>query len=107
MTRPIKPHTGETSFKPGHSGYVGEQNGIWAGDKVKYSALHDWVSRHKGKPRLCEECGTTEAKKYEWANISGLYRRELEDWKRLCVSCHRKADGHALKGWATRRAKNA
>lgn len=58
----------------------------------QYSYLHRWVSRFLGKPRICSECGTTESKNYDWANISGKYLKDLSDWKRLCRSCHRKMD---------------
>ena len=60
-------------------------------DKIQgYSTIHDWVNYVKGHPRLCEQCGTTTAKRYEWANVDGRYRRVLKDYRRLCVSCHRK-----------------
>lgn len=36
-----------------------------------------------------------EKNRYEWANISGEYKRELSDYESLCVSCHRIKD---LKG---------
>lgn len=59
---------------------------------VEYVQLHHWVESKLGKPQSCEECGRTTSKKYEWANISQEYKRELSDWKRLCSSCHRKFD---------------
>lgn len=31
-------------------------------------------------------------KRYEWANISGEYKRDRSDWVMLCPSCHRKID---------------
>jgi len=31
-------------------------------------------------------------KRYEWANVSGKYRREREDFVRLCKKCHCKMD---------------
>ena len=37
-------------------------------------------------------CGTETAKKFEWANIDHKYRRVLEDFIRMCTSCHRKYD---------------
>lgn len=65
----------------------------WKGDKVGYDALHDWVARHRGRPKHCEECGLRDEKKmYHWANKSGLYLRQLDDWLRLCVKCHSKLD---------------
>lgn len=73
----------------------GAEKPNWKGDAVGYSALHAWVRRVKGAPCVCERCGTTEGKRYEWANKSREYRRDLDDWERLCVSCHRK-DGNRM-----------
>lgn len=64
----------------------------WKGENVSNVGLHQWVRRWKGAPRLCEMCGTTTAKKFEWANIDHKYRRILDDFIRLCTSCHRKYD---------------
>ncbi len=68
----------------------GELSYHWKGDKVGYGGLHDWIRKQLGTPQKCVRCGTTEAKRYEWCNISGEYTRDLSDWERLCVSCHRK-----------------
>lgn len=57
-----------------------------------YSALHKWVRRHKGTPLKCEHCGSEDKKRYYWANKSHTYQRDLEDWLRLCGSCHMKYD---------------
>lgn len=84
----------------------GDKHPLWKGDKASYTAKHIWIRTHAGTPSLCEDCGTTQAKKFEWANISKQYKRELTDWKRLCVQCHRKYDGHSAKAWATRRNNN-
>lgn len=62
------------------------------GGSFGYDALHTWVYRHKGRPNKCEHCGTTEKRKYHWVNLSGKYKRNLDDWIRLCVSCHKKMD---------------
>lgn len=64
----------------------------WKGDKASYYAVHAWVARHRGRPQKCEHCGTTEKKKYQWANKSHEYKRDLNDWIRLCVPCHKKYD---------------
>jgi len=71
---------------------TGDKHPNWKGDDVSYPALHGWVRRKLGKPNECVECGVTNAKRYEWANISGKYKRDLKDWKRLCASCHRIMD---------------
>jgi hypothetical protein len=70
----------------------GKKHINWKGSKVSYSALHTWIIRHKGYPQKCEICGTTEPRKYEWANKDHKYQRNLDDFIRLCASCHRKYD---------------
>jgi hypothetical protein len=69
-----------------------EDSHNWKGDKVGKTALHQWVERKKGKPRICEHCNTTKAKQYDWANVSQKYKRDLNDFIRLCRSCHAKYD---------------
>lgn len=64
----------------------------WKGGNVGKGGLHNWVQKHKGKPRKCEHCHTTKAKQYDWANISQEYKRDVNDFKRLCRSCHAKFD---------------
>lgn len=70
----------------------GDKNTNWKGDKASYFAIHMWVSSHYGRPSECEHCGTTVKRMYNWANISQQYKRDRSDWKRLCVSCHKKYD---------------
>jgi len=72
--------------------------------------LHAWVARKLGRPSLCEHCGVDKIpegyKRYfNWANISGGYKRDLKDWIRLCRPCHIRYDrergiwGNATKLW--------
>jgi len=68
----------------------GEKNSMWKGDEVGYNALHGWVRRHKPKPELCEKC--KEKKPYDLANISGEYKRDINDFEWLCRKCHMKSD---------------
>ena len=65
----------------------------WKGDKVGIEALHQWVIKHLGNPMVCTKCGTITHKRYEWANISRKYKRDLQDWIRLCKRCHVIYDG--------------
>lgn len=74
------------------SGKKGPENPGWKGDDVGYHGLHKWVQRELGKPSVCEHCGDTSARKYEWANLSHEYKRDLYDWVRLCTPCHRAYD---------------
>lgn len=72
------------------------------GTTSQYKYLHVLISKAFGKPRLCQDCGTTDAARYDWANLGDNYgypyvvRRE--DWKRLCRSCHQKLDTELFIG---------
>ncbi len=67
----------------------GNKNSGWKGDVAKYSTCHTRVEKLRGKPSVCEQCGTTTSKRFEWANISRKYYDPF-DYRRLCCSCHRK-----------------
>jgi hypothetical protein len=93
-------------FFKGHSPYVnnkGENSYAWKGQNVSYDGLHKWISRELGTPSKCEFCGDTSDRRYEWANKSREYKRDLSDWIRLCRPCHADYDDIASKGWQTRR----
>ena len=76
-------------------GNTGIKNGMWKADKVKYGSLHDYIKYHLKPPTHCNNC--KEIKKLEIANISGGYKRDFEDWKWLCRSCHMRSDGRIEK----------
>ena len=71
---------------------TGENNYNWKGNKVSYRELHKWLEKKLGKPGRCQFCFATTAKIYDWANISKKYKRDINDWIRLCRSCHIKYD---------------
>lgn len=68
-----------------------EKNPMWKGDNVGLGALHGWVASRKPKPELCEKC--KERQPYDLANISGEYKRDINDFEWLCRSCHMHKDG--------------
>ena len=72
----------------------GERHYEWKGGNVGYRGLHRWVNKELGKPDTCEHCGTNGLSGHQihWANKSGEYKRELTDWLRLCVKCHKEYD---------------
>jgi len=72
-------------------GRFGPEHHGWKGENVSYSGLHAWARRTFTKTGRCEVCG--EERLTEWSNISGEYRREREDWREICRSCHRRLDG--------------
>lgn len=71
---------------------LSEKNGLWKGNNATMEAQHAWIVRRLGKPKKCEHCGTTEDKMYHWANLSGKYHRDVTDYIRLCVPCHKRMD---------------
>lgn len=68
----------------------GKSNWIRLNGTHQYRNLHKRIQRRFGKPEKCSECGIK--KNAVWANISGEYREEREDWKSLCQGCHMKLD---------------
>lgn len=81
-----------------------ENSPAWKGDAVGYSGLHRWVASRLGKPRRCTRCNLEmEMKFMHWHNISGEYKRDLSDWLRLCIRCHRKIH----TGWEKKTTKTA
>lgn len=86
----------KTALLNGNKPPVGlaEKNHNWKGDKAGYWAIHKWVVKEKGNPDTCEHCKKSglHRNQIHWANINHKYRRRLEDFIRLCQSCHRKYD---------------
>lgn len=64
----------------------------WTGDNCSYESLHIWLKTNYRKPDHCEKCDGKNAKRFEWANISGEYKRDIKDFMQLCPSCHRLMD---------------
>lgn len=91
---------------PNRTIHSGESHYKWS-ETPSYSAVHAWINKTLGKPKLCSNCGFTSdnGRQFHWANISGNYLRDIADWVRLCVSCHFKMDKIHLRGWKTRKEK--
>ena len=51
-------HTTEWRKKFGQ-GKTGIKNHNWSGDKPSYRALHKWVQKWKGKPKVCSQCNSS------------------------------------------------
>jgi len=68
----------------------GTKHPLWKGNKVGYSALHEWISVNWGKAReyFCK-CGE---QALDWANLDGVYERSRKHWEPKCRSCHKKFD---------------
>ncbi len=73
---------------------VGKNHPQWKGKNATYTSIHCWVIQKKGTPAFCNHCGKKggRSRLYNWANKDHKYRRVLDDYIRLCVSCHKKYD---------------
>src|SRR6185369_17241561 len=61
---------------------------------LSYTYIHKWVRTEKGKASgyKCELSDETCKGKIEWSNISHEYKRDVNDFRPLCISHHRRAD---------------
>lgn len=73
----------------------GSKNHNWKGDKVSYAGIHMWLAINYIKTGACEECLVI--RRTTWANISDEYKRDRDDWRELCYSCHKKYDMGKIK----------
>lgn len=78
----------------GRANYIayGKNNPAWKGKDVGYVSLHKWVARKLGKANNCSFNSSHLSWRFEWANISGSYLRNINDWTQLCIKCHRDYD---------------
>lgn len=72
----------------------GNEHPQWKGNDITYRVLHKWIVRNLGQPTKCERCGKDglTGRQIGWANKDHLYKRNLDDWIRLCTKCHREYD---------------
>jgi len=82
--------------------FLGANNPLWK-EKPCYVSIHEWVSRHKGRPKTCLKCASTD--NIEWANRDHKYKRDVEDYIPLCGKCHSLYD-HLFNGSRTTLGKN-
>lgn len=80
----------------------------WIKGKISYLAVHKWLYREFGLANKCEYKNCIyprknannklleKPKRFDWANISSLYKRERSDWIMLCPSCHAKFDRNLI-----------
>jgi hypothetical protein len=59
-------------------------------ENVGRSALHEWIRKYKPKTNGCEICD--KEAELDAANISGDYKRDINDFIWLCRSCHTRFD---------------
>lgn len=57
-----------------------------------YASIHQFLIRTYGKAPFCVWDSKHQSTKFEWANVTGKYTTELEDYLPMCPSCHRRFD---------------
>lgn len=89
-------HIGKSSGMKGkvmseeHKRKIGQAN---THDDAGNKAIHIWITKYKGSPQICVDCGiTAKQKKLQWSNVNHKYQRKLEDYVARCPSCHKKFD---------------
>lgn len=80
--------------KPKHFEVAGYYKKQYFGTASYYTEIHSWIKKQAGQPNKCMRCGLVSNSNYKihWANKSGEYKKDINDWIRLCASCHRKYD---------------
>lgn len=75
-------------------GKIGNKNHNWKGIRATIQAKHTWIYRNYGKSNMCFNinCSHDKPKKFNWANISGKYYRNIDDYIMLCAGCHKRMD---------------
>lgn len=75
-----------------------EKSGNWKGDNAAYHTKHTWLKNNFGSAIMCEnkKC-PKRSKNYQWANISGKYKRNRNDYFQLCIPCHHTYDNFKRK----------
>lgn len=65
----------------------GEKHPRWKGEEAKYCAIHQYITKYKGKASeyKCVDCGKQAE---DWSNKDHSYKRELEDYSPRCKKCH-------------------
>lgn len=99
-----KQNKGKKNYKISIS-KIGEKNSNWLGDKVGLSGVHLWLKRRYKKPEFCQDCRKNKA--MDLANISGNYKRDINDFEWLCRHCHMSKDGRLEKLKQMARERNA
>lgn len=80
----------------------GEANIAWKKEGLGYSGVHGWIRRNFGRATYCSNDMNHKSNAYDWANISGKYFRDINDYKQLCRKCHIEFDkkNHCSNGHA-------
>lgn len=60
-------------------------------NSTEYRVIHKFILYRYGRAPLCI-WDDSHTGRFEWANVTGVYTKELDNYLPMCVSCHRKFD---------------
>jgi len=66
----------------------GKNNWKWKENDYGYRTIHLWIQGRLGKASKCSNNVFHKSTRYHWANISGEYKRDINDWIELCPFCN-------------------
>ena len=78
-----------TAYEEGRKTVIsmkGNSNPAWKGKEAGYHAIHKWLYKRKERSNICEFCETVV--NVQFANLSGKYLRDVNDFIELCRRCH-------------------
>ena len=59
---------------------------------ANYMAVHQWLIRNYGSADHCSNDVNHTEYIFQWANVTGVYERDVKNFRQLCRSCHCKLD---------------
>lgn len=69
-------------------GRIQELHNSWKGDQAGKAAIRVWLNKYYGKATKCENINCKHKSIcYVWVNISGKPKRNISDYRQLCMSC--------------------
>lgn len=89
--------------------FKGKDHWNWNENNPSYRAVHQWLYQTYGNANKCENPNCiyprkdrrgnmmVKPKQYQWANITGVYSRDIRNFKQLCSSCHKLFDLGQIK----------
>lgn len=92
---------GTIGLSSGNTGSFSSAEKAFKGTVSDYKRIHYLVRKEFGNPTVCSSCGVT-GEKIQWANRSGNYNLDINEWLPLCKKCH-----FVYDKVETRRVKNA
>ena len=63
----------------------------------QYDSIHQYIRYHFEQPKHCQNC--KKIKKLDWANFTGVYDKDIRNYKAFCRPCHKLIDSGGTIGY--------